>query len=1105
MSPPRAPKSDAGTRRTRTTGNAVLSDQDARDRIRDDTASTLFVDAGAGSGKTSSLIDRVTTLALVDGFSLRNIAAVTFTEKAGAELRDRLRAAFEKEYRAADGARKALAAAALDDLDGAAIGTLHSFAQRILTLHPIEAGLPPLIEVLDEVGSSVAFENRWAVLQRELLDDEALAPAVRLALAAGVKLEHVRSLTRAFQSDWDLIEEHVLDEELAEITVPALGLLVAEAQALASRADECTREDDKFLPRLAALGAWSTDHGAATQPETVIHALTAARGLSWAYGQSPNWRKGASASVLNEIKDSCKAWQAKAQAVFDDLLNASLRPLAHWVAERVRRAARGRMAEGRLEFHDLLVVARDLLRENADVRAALQERYPRLLLDEFQDTDPIQIEIAVRIAGGAGAQAVDWADVDIPQGSLFVVGDPKQSIYRFRRADIGMYLRAQERIGTTLTLNANFRTTSPVLGWLNEVFSSVIVPVESAQPPYVALTPTRKDKAVGPPVVVLGEAPHDRKTTAAEMRECEAADVAAVIRRALDERWTMYDDRTAEWRPVRLGDIAILVPARTSLPFLEEALDDAGIPYRAESSSLVYQAGEVRDLLAAARAVADPSDLLSCVTALRSPLFGCGDDDLWVWKRDRGSFSILAPVPDDKVDHPVGKALRYLGRLHNRSRWMAPSEVLGAIIADRRLLEVAADNPRARDQWRRLRFVVDQARAWAETEHGGLRAYLAWAARQGEETARVAEAVLPETDVDAVRVMTVHAAKGLEFAMVVLSGMSAAPRQQGGVRVLWTETGYEVKLTKTVQTNDFGAVAPLDEQMDSLERRRLLYVAATRARDHLVVSLHRKGSGSTNAEILADAGAATASGATLFHSDFQLALPLAPQPAKPPDLLAWADWTATIEQVRTSSRRPSARTASGLEGTEPSVVLAPDDDTSPAGFAKGPRDVELPPWSKGRYGSAIGRAVHGVLQSVDLGNGAGLDDAVAAQSIAEAVTEHADVVRSLVRAALESDIVRRAADREHWRETYVGMVDEDGTVLEGFVDLVYREDDGTLVVVDYKTDAIPDAAVGARTTYYAPQLQAYERATSVATTQSVRSVLLFLNPEGAVESSLPRR
>lgn len=177
---------------------ATITDQPARERIRDDTGSTLFVDAGAGSGKTKSLLDRVTTLVLVDGVSLRNIAAVTFTDKAGAELRDRLRAEFEKVWKGGSKERpsseedKDRAATALDDLDGAAIGTLHSFAQRILTMHPIEAGLPPLLEVLDEVGSSVAFDARWSVMQRELLDDEALAQSVRLALAAGAKLEQLR-------------------------------------------------------------------------------------------------------------------------------------------------------------------------------------------------------------------------------------------------------------------------------------------------------------------------------------------------------------------------------------------------------------------------------------------------------------------------------------------------------------------------------------------------------------------------------------------------------------------------------------------------------------------------------------------------------------------------------------------------------------------------------------------------------------------------------------------------------------------------------------------------------------------------------------------------
>src|SRR5690606_19462995 len=182
--------------------------------------------------------------------------------------------------------------------------------------------------------------------------------------------------------------------------------------------------------------------------------------------------------------------------------------------------------------------------------------------------------------------------------------------------------------------------------------------------------------------------------------------------------------------------------ARTSLPHLEDALETAGIPYRAEASSLVYRTREVRDLLMAARAADDPSDALALVSALRSPLFGCGDDDLWTWYRARGRWNILAPIPDDvPADHPVREAVTYLKRLHNDRTWLAPSEVLGRLVDDRRMLETALDGVRARDVWRRLRFVVDQARAWSEAEHGGLRAYLTWAERQGDEAARVAESV----------------------------------------------------------------------------------------------------------------------------------------------------------------------------------------------------------------------------------------------------------------------------------------------------------------------------------------------------------------------------
>lgn len=1080
--------------------SSPLNDEAARRTIREETGRTLFVEAGAGSGKTKSLVDRITQLVLVDGVDMREIAAVTFTEKAAAELRDRLRAALERSARR--GADRERAERALDELDGAAIGTLHSFAQRILFEHPIEAGLPPLIEVADELSSAVAFEERWSEQRRRLLDDDAMAEPLLLAMSAGVKLENLRSLAKLFNSDWDLVAERVLaGVEPTSAQLRGVEAIIERAAEVARHPSHCSDAEDKLAVRLQALAGLGHQLQAATDAAQQLEVLREVAELKFGrIGNKNNWQINVQA-----VRDDCAELVETAGAAVAEVLETTLRLLSRWIAARVLESAEQRRAAGRLEFHDLLVLSRDLLRSHSDVRAALQARYSRLLLDEFQDTDPIQIELAVRIAGGAAAGQERWEDVDVPPGSLFVVGDPKQSIYRFRRADIAMYLRSQEVIGEQVSLMTNFRTVAPVVDWVNGVFSRLIVEEPNAQPRYRRLDPVREPADRSPAVVALGADAHPDKLDAAALRELEAADVAGIIRRAMAEGWRVLDEATKDWRPAGLDDIAILVPARTSLPFLEEALNASGIPYRAEASSLVYEADEVRDLLAAVRAVADPSDGLALVTALRSPLFACGDDDLWTWKRDGGALNLLAPVPDDRATHPVAVALDYLRRLHYRSRWMAPSEVLTALVIDRRMLEVAAPGPRARDQWRRLRFVVDQARAWSESEHGGLRGYLAWAAQQGEESSRVVEASLPETDASAVRVMTIHAAKGLEFPIVVMSGMTAQPRNPSGVQVLWPASGgYEVKLRKGVTTGDFDVAAPIDEQMDDRERMRLLYVAATRARDHLVVSLHRsaKSTARTSARLLADEGGATA-GAESWSVEQRSGdgdvLVEATAPHAPEEYQAWL---AELTRVREASRRPSAFSASGLEGSEPEVAFVPVEEE--AGRAKGAVNIELPAWSKGRYGTAIGRAVHGVLQTVDLATGAGLEDAVASQCVAEGVEGYAEVVTALVRSALASEVVQRAATRRHWREMYVGTVQDDGSVLEGYVDLVYEEDNGSLAIVDYKTDAIPAEALATRVRYYAPQLLAYTDIVRAASgVPEADATALFASPTTATAVRVP--
>jgi ATP-dependent helicase/nuclease subunit A len=1088
-----------------------LPDHVARRRVRDDLDATVFVEAGAGSGKTSSLVERVEAL-VRDGIEMRAIAAITFTEKAATELRDRIRRRLVAAASDGDDPEAALLRTALDQLDAAAISTLHAFAQRILTEHPIEARLPPDVEVLDEVASQLAFADRWRRFRDQLLDTPELRRTILLALSSDIRLDDLRHLARVLDDNWDLVTEPGRLPWAREEPPPCdASALITELTALVERTGECRDADDRLCTYLRDEVAPYVEHLRSASDEfDLLTTLRAIRpSLRCSYGRAANW-----ADKPGLLDDLAAVRGHRARIVADVTLGA-LRRIALEVATFTLNAAEERRAGGHLEFHDLLVMARDLLRDperGAGVRAQLQARYQRLLLDEFQDTDPIQIELAVLIASSdPGAARRPWPEVAVDPGRLFFVGDPKQSIYRFRRADVEVFLRARDTLGDpVLSLTTNFRSSPTVIAWVNHVFGRLITAEPGSQPAYEALdaAPGREPAPAGPGVVLVGEE-HADDPTADELRDREAADVAAAVRTAL--RWQVTDPDGRSWRRAQPGDIAILLPARTSLPALERALDTAGVAYRAETSSLVYSTREVRDLLAAVRALADPTDRLSLVTALRSPLFACGDDDLVTYRLGLGgslSFRWL-DLDDLSHDDPVVASLRYLRELFDQLPWLTPSEVLDRIVRDRRLFELGYAQPRPRDLWRRVRFVIDQARAWSAAKAGTLRQYAEWAGMQASETTRVAETILPETDDDSVRIMTIHGSKGLEFPVTILSGMSTAARtERGRVQVSFPPgEAMGLRIGRDLATPEFEDFKPIDEQMSHHERLRLLYVACTRACDHLVVSVHRKARRRpadaerklTNAELIAQAGvdAPHADGLEQAATSppVQERLPL---PSDGPPLPPFDAWAAEREHALGRSALP--RTVGATD-----VVLPADvdlDEEATAGVDKQPRDLDLAPWLKGRYGTAIGRAVHAVLQTIDLATGDGLRATAAAQAAAEGVIGREDDVERLARAALSTPAVREAVGCRRWRETFVAAPLGDRT-LEGYIDLLYRTDQG-LVVVDYKT-ASSSADLDERVTGYRAQGGAYAVAVEESTGERVaRVVFVFLTPNGAIERELPK-
>jgi len=1067
---------------------------DSRSTVVETLDRTLFVEAGAGSGKTSCLVNRF--IALVEsGVPADRIAAITFTIKAANELVERIRAGLAK--RAREGSARCIEGLSL--LDRAAICTVHSFAQRVLTEHPIEAGLPPNVTVIDDIAATVAFEARWDDYVDQLLTDPEMERPVRLYLASGGTVDHLHDLAIAFNENWDLVTERAGRHTPA---IPPLDVsdILADVTEIIEFADECTSSEDKLFTHIT---------GPVTEFERLLRQaldddrkleLVAGARFKYRIGQKKNWPH----TELDTIRERLTDLNTACASLALRFRGAALQVMANSLADFTRDGAESRRAAGELDFHDLLVLARSVLRDpthGMDVRSALAQRYQRLLIDEFQDTDPIQVELAVLIASDdPDAGTKDWRTVVPRTGHLFFVGDPMQAIYRFRRADIATFLDTRDHlVGGAESLDRNYRTAETVLGWVNATFSQLIQEAPGSQPAYTSLVPVRRDPDVGPAVAFIGRE-HEGKPRAAALRDAEAHDVAGAIRRAVEGRWMVSErqpDGSEQWRPTRWSDVAILLPGRSSLAELQPALESAQIPYRVEASSLVFETREVRELMLIIRAVDDPTDSLSIVAALRTPSFGCGDDDLLVWRRRySGSWDYLNPVPEDAPpDHPVAVGLGRLRSLHEQRAWRSPSEILEMTLREGRFFELGASVRRPRDLWRRLRFVLDQCRAWEDAGGVTLRQYLRWAAGQAAKGDRAKETVLPETDDDAVRILTIHSAKGLEFPVVVVSGLtSEMVRPPRGVQVRFPEgDGWAIHLKKGLATQGYEDTVEVEAQRERDERIRLLYVATTRARDHLVVSVHRKendGDSVTSAEVLYEAG---------WHPDIVELLEIEnfeqPRDAPTesavrqalPELPTLEDWRRLHDAALADAARPIAVSATGL--------AAEERDTE---------EVEgVPRRRTGGDGAAIGSAVHAVLQTVDLDTGARLAEASAAAAATEGVRSRTGLIEALCRSALESDVVRRAAQSRHFREVYVGVLEGD-RVLEGFIDLLYEDGDG-VAIVDYKTDSWKDVSdLDAKVERYCGQMRAYARAVRQAVGREITSAtLLMLGSDGAVARLVP--
>jgi ATP-dependent helicase/nuclease subunit A len=1046
--------------------SALLADARARERAERDLDTSFLVEASAGSGKTTLLVARILAWVRSGRARLHQIVAITFTEKAAADLRLRLREAIERSRRDAAGDDRGRLDEALADLELAPIRTIHAFCGDLLRQRPVEAHIDPGFRVADPLETALLLEETWERWLEQAAGDA--PPALQEAIALGVPLQTLRELAEALVRERDLLAGLPAPgaEAFGELNRSVRDRIEEVAAAVPTRAGAA---GDRLVQHVEELVAWVRHTETLAEAEQVTALLTelpfrkvTQRGTQAVWGRETLARVRTALTELGEKVAAARAVRLHNLAAV----------LARWLTGFVT-AYRGRLGRlGLLDFHDLLAVTRDLLRDRPDVRRDLQARYRTLLVDEFQDTDPLQLEIAFFLAEDPrGPSSAAWDRVSLEPGRLFLVGDPKQSIYRFRRADIETYARARKLIGEqgeVLALETNFRSVTRLLRSVNRLFAGQMQPPEDGdyQPAYAAVVAPPGTTEGEPPLLLDGppDAPAPAGVDARRAREADA--LAGLVRGAVAARaWPVRDREKDGSRAAGYGDVVCLFRTLAAAGVYEDAFRAAGVPYRTLGGRHYYARSEVGWALAAITAIEDPYDPVALLAALRSPFFGLDDGVFLAHAAAGGRFSYLDPLPAS-APAALGDAWRLLRDLHGRRTRESAAAIVEALYVETEVLATYALDPHGDQRVANLLRILDTARALEATGRATFRALVRWLRAQDRGGYEESESPIVEEGDQVVRLMTVHSAKGLEFPVVVLPDLEW-DRAGGTPRLLVDrrqgEPALGVSLGKigewTVETDNLALLREREERRAAAEQLRLFYVATTRARDHLVLPLLSgfapRGFAGFCAPLLDEA----AGQARRIVAE---AAPPVTTPASAeggPPLVPPAAWAAAREAVL-------------ARGRESSDVLHPAGDMAPRG-----------------EGARLGALVHRALALADLGAGpAGAAAAVrAAAGRLETPAEQAAAATRLVERALAAAPYRAAAGaRRALRELPVAAV-VDGRLVEGVVDLAYETAAG-LVVVEVK---LARAGEGA-----SAQLAAYCRALAESGHRVAGARVLVLGADG---------
>jgi len=986
----------------------------------------VFVSAGAGTGKTSVLVERFVRSVCDEGLDVGSVLVITYTRKAAAELRSRIRAALAARGRV-DLAR---------ELDGAWISTIHGFCTRLLRAHPFAVGIDPSFRELDEEHGAVlrgeAFSRALERFVGAAAGEERL---VLLATYGGARLRKMltgvyatlRSAGRPLMLE--LGEPSNLDERLRALREAAQCLL-----------DDPGATANHVAAAQAALDLPSL-------PETLIDL-------------SPLRAHGPRAASFEDARKSLEQAALELVAARDRELLQELLDL--FAAEY--RAAKER--ESALDFEDLQLLARDLLAGSQQVREAEQLRFRSLMVDEFQDTNALQCELIDLMAAG-------------PPKDVFYVGDEFQSIYAFRHADVGVFRQRRARAAQRLTLTENYRSRPEVLAAVNYVFGEEFG--DGYQP--LAASGAFPDPVFGHPVELLVTGKEANRDTGEHWRRAEARHVARRVRELVDAG------------AAAPGEVVLLFAAGTDAEWYEEELRTLGLPTYRATGRRYFGQQQVVDLLMYLRLLRNRYDDEALTAVLASPLVGVSNDALVLIRRHAGRRPLFTgiertlPAPLSKEDERLVRAFKQRYERLVAASARASLERLCELVVGEHDYDLAVlarwDGTR---RYANLRKLMRLARTYEEVRGRDLAGFLGFLRDQEALGATQLEAVSEEEGSGAVRLLTIHAAKGLEFKVVVVADagreLSGAPQADEIVALADGRLGFKVAHPVSGEPKPvFGyeEVVGAEREAARAERLRLYYVAMTRAVDRLLVSgAVGEGRDTPIGWVLSklECEEELASGEALVELERGGAsfLVRVDRPAASPPVEAAPEPDEVEEgQLTLFTELPTEPRVRGWALPELAPLAAPPlhrvrqlSYSSLALFERcsyryyaervaGLRERRggIVASDGGLTATEIGDAVHRLLETVDLRD-PGVPSLDAVRGWYPNVTdEELERIAALATAYCDSELAARVRALAGARAEMPFAFEHDGVLLHGRLDILHRAG-GRALIVDFKTNVLGD-------------------------------------------------